>query len=84
MLILLALAGCAHPTLAPSRYRVILPTLTVPVRDLDCVVLGKPAECVVLLRQDYVDLVIELKAACLAGGQPEAECQATLPTEAKP
>lgn len=36
-------------------------------------------ECIVLLKQDYVDLVIELKAACLAGGQSVEDCQATLP-----
>jgi hypothetical protein len=37
---------------------------------------GVPDRCTVVLERDWQALVRELKAACVATGQADAECQA--------
>jgi len=63
--------GCA-PTPLPSPYRVNLPTLNAAPLVTPCRT-DRPTQCVVLTQDDYLALVRELKAACLAlGGTPDA------------
>lgn len=45
-----------------------------PLR-VECKLQGQPAECVMLLMEDFKALVIELKAACIALNGSEEACQ---------
>mgnify|MGYP001612345998 CR=1 FL=1 len=75
ILSLLLVSACA-PALGPSPYRVTPPQLkSYPLR-VECKVDGRPAECVMLLMEDFRAIVIELKAACLALNGSEDACQA--------
>lgn len=85
MLTLMLLSGCrSTPQAAKSAYRVLIPVLTVAPRVIACEIAGHVERCVVLLQRDYTDLVIELKSACVAGGQSETECWAALPEPRTP
>lgn len=69
---LTAAQGCVTPA-GPSSYRVTLPVLQAPPREVTCHLEEAEATCVVVLREDWRKVIRELKAACLAmGGSPEA------------
>lgn len=69
---LMAAPACVTPA-GPSGYKVTLPILQAPPRELTCHLDETETTCVVMLRDDLRALVRELKAACLAlGGSPEA------------
>ncbi len=55
-----------------------LPLLAAPPREVPCAENGALRTCVVVIREDWRAVVRELKAACLATGQPAAECQTDL------
>ena len=74
ILSLLFVSACA-PALGPSPYRVTLPQPKANPLRVACQVAGEPDECVLLLREDFQALVIELKAACLALNGSEDACQ---------
>lgn len=72
------LGGCAK---APD-YRVVLPALEAPVQETPCdirrtvngILEVNLKTCVVLIREDWLMVVRELKAACrVVGGSPQ-EC----------
>jgi hypothetical protein len=67
------LCGC-ETTPATSPFRVSIPTLQAPPREIACVIATGPAECVVVTRDDWRAVVRELKAACLGAGQTPLEC----------
>jgi len=78
--LMLSVSGCANQ--APAyRYTVTMPMMTVAPIYHDCWIrddaTGKkePTECVTLVRSDYRQIVIDLKAACLASGGTEKDCQ---------
>ena len=78
--LMLIISGCASQGPA-YRYRVAMPMMTVAPIYHDCWIrddaTGKkePTECVTLVRSDYRQIVIDLKAACLASGGTEKDCQ---------
>lgn len=70
------LSGCAGIRHLPA-YEVRIPALTAVPYDLECDADdGSVRQCVMLLREDYDAIVRELKAACLALGGSERDCQA--------
>ena len=79
---LLLLTLCACSVQGPAyRYKVEIPMMTVApiyhncdIRD-DATGKKEPTECVTLVRSDYRQIVINLKAACLASGQSSEVCQ---------
>ena len=73
LLLLTAALGCARSR-GPSPFLVSIPPITTPV-TIACLRSGQPAECLLLLRHDFEELVRALKAACLANGQSAADCQ---------
>lgn len=76
LLVAAASSACATP---PTRlYRVTIPTLQAAPAEVMCrsKSMGNTT-CTLLLTTDYQALVRELKAACLANGQPATECQTT-------
>ena len=79
--LLLTVSGCASQGPA-YRYKIQIPMMTVSPIYHDCWIrddaTGKkePTECVTLVRSDYRQIVIDLKAACLASGGTEQACQA--------
>lgn len=76
LLLIAALASaCATPGTG-SRYQVQVPTLRVRPLVVPCETnqTGR-TECAVVLLEDYMILVREVKAACLANGQAAKECQ---------
>ena len=83
LVILLALlvSGCATGP-QTSSYQITIPTLTLTPKSHICWtrdrVTGQrdAVNCVTLLEEDYVAIVTELKAACLALGQDPEQCQA--------
>ena len=84
ILSMLLLCGC-ETTGSGSSYRVQMPLLSLPPIHHSCWVTDRAtgrkeaAQCVTLLERDYLDLVIELKAACLAlSGTPD-QCQTIAP-----
>lgn len=72
--------GCALAP-APSSYQVRLPLLTAPTIRVPCQADGRPATCRVILETDYEALVRELKAACVAAGGSDVDCQTELAAE---
>ncbi len=66
----MSLCACA-PAPSPSTYRVIVPELYEAPVEVAC---GEH-RCIVLYKEDYKNIVRELKAACLANGQSKRECQ---------
>ncbi len=82
---LLSACGTTGPS-SSSGYRVTLPVLTLPPKIHECEIrntttgVTQPAECVTRLKQDDDAIIRELKAACLALGGSDLECQ-TVPTE---
>ena len=70
--------GCA-PVPLRSAYQVSLPPLTASPREILCELDGRVASCTVLATPDYEALVRELKAACVALGGSDVECQTTDP-----
>ncbi len=79
---LMVVGLCACATEPPaSNYRVTLPTLEMEPREFSCELSdGSKADCVILLSSDLRKIVRKLKAACLALGGTEVECQAERPT----
>ena len=78
VVVILTLAGCG--TLAGlSVYRVTLPVLAAPPVERACLVNDAPRICVVVVKEDFEALVVELKAACRALGGSEEECQTGRP-----
>lgn len=75
-----AISGCAAGRL-PWSYRVRIPELRAAPIEVNCLLGGQPAECVLVLKPDWEDVVLELKAACLAVGGTPKECQAELPSD---
>ena len=80
----LLLCGCGT-TGSGSSYRVTMPVLSLPPIHHSCWVTDRAtgrkeaAQCVTLIEADYLALVIELKAACLAlSGTPD-QCQTVMP-----
>ena len=79
-ILMLIVSGCASQGPA-YRYTVAMPILTVAPIFHECAIrddaTGKkePTECVTLVRSDYRQIVIDLKAACLASGGSEKDCQ---------
>ncbi len=82
-ILLLIVSACSQ---GPAyRYHVELPILTVApifhscdLRD-DATGAKEPTECVTLVRSDYRQIIVNLKAACLASGQSHEVCQAGEP-----
>lgn len=78
--LMLSVSGCASQGPA-YRYKVAMPILTVAPIFHECAIrddaTGKkePTECVTLVRSDYRQIVIDLKAACLASGGSGKDCQ---------
>jgi hypothetical protein len=70
---LLSACGTAPAT---SAFRVSIPTLQAPPREIACVTAAAPGTCVVVTRDDWRAVVRELKAACLGAGQTPRECGA--------
>ena len=78
----LALLLCGCETIpSGSSYRVQMPILSLPPIHHSCWVTDRAtgrkeaAQCVTLIEADYLGLVIELKAACLALSGTPAQCQ---------
>jgi len=72
-----AVAGCGSGwsrARHPSPYLVMIPTMKAQPTEYACEVAGEPATCVSLLASDLSELVIELRAACLALGGERAAC----------
>lgn len=70
-------SGCV--SLAPPSYRVTIPVLKAPPHEAPCTLIRDDgsrlvSRCVTVTRDDWEALVREVKAACLANGQPRSEC----------
>lgn len=70
-----ASSGCSQG-LRSFTYRVEIPTLRARPLEIGCHLGDHPETCVVVLRDDWLRVVRELKAACLALGGSREECQA--------
>ena len=76
--LLLSISACG--TAPASRYTVEIPVLTVAPIYHECLIRDdatgakEPTECVTLVRSDYRQLIVELKAACLGSGGTEEAC----------
>lgn len=72
--ILSLLSGCATAGVV-SGYRVTMPVLDAEPEMAECRYEGIPSTCVILLAPDFLSIVRELKAACLAFGASEDDCR---------
>ena len=71
-------SACGTP-LRESSYRVILPTLAAPPLEHQCTINDQPTTCTCFVKSDALELIRKLKAACLATGGGDEECQTTRP-----
>jgi len=78
--ILILLVGCQTPVGVSGSYKPRIPELAAPPLETPCVIERNGVEqwmvCVSVTQHDWITLVTELKAACLALGHSRAECHA--------
>lgn len=79
-LLLGLICGCATSP-SPFRYSVTIPMLEVTPKVAPCQlkdasgVIVASERCVTLVESDLIELIVELKAACLALGNTPTQCQ---------
>lgn len=75
LLVTFTLPACGTP--GAGSYRMTIPILeATPVEGPCRLDDGSQRVCLRVLREDWIALIVELKAACLALGGNERECQA--------
>jgi hypothetical protein len=73
--ILMLPLGCTSSARPTSSSLAAVPFLTVPARETACKVAGREERCIVILKADWTDVVLQAKAMCLALGGSAQACQ---------
>ena len=77
---LILLASCQTPGGVSGSYKPTIPVLAAPPLETPCVIEGSGGGeewvvCVMVTKRDWVTVVTELKAACLALGHSPTACR---------